>query len=262
MGHHTAAVIVVSKEILEAKIALESHVTLPLSLAPIWNIRKFVVIPPNRGIIEYELKTTFKTCDVVVVVQTIAEVNVCGIISEVFCESVAVNGEIHSEVEKPLPVSFKLLTKKDVQNASVVAFRGIFVLKGDPSAITTAFKNVLKPYLADYERSPMYKKKIEIVLRENGTQKFFDALKCDNVKLNLAKTNGKFVVTIETDYINKMTMLENEIVMKFGIHSVTSVANNLNIFDSFYFKVDPYIRQTIKVRPFLILCCFIYETTI
>lgn len=246
MDRHTATVIIISEEILSGKKDFNSYVTLPLQLVPKWNIKKLIVLPPNSQIIRYELKTAYKMCEIVIVIQEIATegFNLWEVIANLFQEKST------AEAENELLPPFKLLRINDsnVRNLKpVVSFHRLYILRGDTPSIMSSFKNVLKPYLTDYKQKVKYKKKFEITIKEGVVEHFLNEVKSDDVLIKRDHIDGKMVITAEATLLNGITVLEEIIRKKFGSEGVTSKADNLNIFEYFYFQVDTLITDTVKV---------------
>lgn len=252
MNIHTAAVIIISDQILSGKKDLNSYVTLPLALAPKWDIKKLLVLPPNPQLVKYELKTAFKMCEIVVVIQEIINVDftVCDVVASVFHERVGRCSAV-CELGNFENTPFKFLSfENDAKNVTVpvISFHRIFVLQGNAASIISAF-GVLKMYLSDYKREIKYKKRFEITLNEDDSfQRFIDELKISDIEMKIEKLNEKYVVNAEALKLTRIIALEGKIVDEFGTENVSHMATDLNIFDSFYFQVDSHISQTVKVN--------------
>lgn len=247
MYRNTAAVIIISEQILSGKKDFNSYTTLPLSLAPRWNITKLIVIPPIPQLVKCELKRAFVMCEIVIVLQEIAnaDLNVCDVLAVLFNEDMSTSRSLENVCT---PVKC-LTVENGAKNVSapVISFHRIFVLQGDTSTITSAF-DILKSYLNDYRKSLKYKKRFVIPRNEDTFEQFLREVRVNDIEVKVETLSDRYVVTAEAPKLTKVMNLEGRITERFGCANVAHRSDDLNIFDSFYFKVDPHIPQTIKVR--------------
>lgn len=242
MHEHTAAVIIISGDILSDKKEFNSCETLPLSLVPKWCITKLVVLLPNSQLVKAEIKQAFKMCEIVIVIQENddMDLNVAHIIAGLFEEKIEKFRRIYDA--KTLNNTPKLIHVNGAYFQHVISFQRIFLLRGDVPSIKSAF-GVLKLYLNDYRKQLKYRKKFEILSNEDLPE-----LRIDNTDIKIEKEIDKCVVTAETTQLDKLLKVEEKIVDKFG-SLVIHRADDLNIFNSYYFQVDYILRQSVEVRP-------------
>lgn len=249
MNPNTAAIIIISEELLSGKKEFHLGKPLPFLLVPKWNIKKLIVLPYHIQLVKYEVQMAFKMCEIVIVIQEVENVDVCNVISSLFHENVESFSAI-CDVKNKVNTPFKLFTvKNDAKDFSspVVTFQRIFLLQGVIPSLMSAY-NVLKLYLNDYKTEVQYKKKFE-VLSNKSPDNIFN----EQVDIEIDRENEKVIITAKAAKLNTITIIENRILNEFGAQNVSHRADDLNIFDSYYFHVDPHIGKTIQVRA-LIIC--------
>lgn len=249
MIKNTAAVIIISEQILSGKKDFNSYTTLPLSLAPRWDISKLIVLPPIPQLVKCELKLAFVMCEIVIVLQEIvnADFNVCDVLAVLFHEDISTGRSLSEHEHVCTPVK-RLTVENGAKNVSapVLSFHRIFVLQGDTSSITSAF-SVLKLYLNDYRKSLKYKKTFIIPRNVDTFEQFLMEVRMNDVEIKVDTLSDRYVVAAEAPKLTKVMNLKGRIIERFGCANVAHRSDDLNIFDSFYFKVDPHIPHTIKV---------------
>lgn len=245
MNQHTAAIIIISEDILLGKNDSNAVKTLLLSLAPKWNIMKLIVLPPNSQLLKYEVKMAFKMCEIVIVVQEVDNVDVCKVISSLFYEKVQSFSAI-CDVKNNVNTPFKLLTGGKGVSVPVISFQRIFLLQGNLNSIMSEF-SVLKLYLNDYKKQLKYKKKLEVFPNENSHENVLNELQINGTDIKIDKKSERIVITAEATQLSSIKNIEQIIENEFGSDNVTHRADDLNVFDSYYFNIDFHICQSIKV---------------
>lgn len=244
MNQHTAAIIIISEDILLGKTDSNAYKTLLLSaLSPKWNIMKLIVVQPNSQLIRYEVKMAFKMCEIVIVVQEVDNVDVCSVISSLFHERLeSISAICESKVNTP----FKLIGDGKGVSVPVIGFQRIFLLHGDVNSIMSEFSG-LKVYLNDYKKQLRYRKKLEFFLNENSQENVLNEQQINGIDIKINKENERVVITAEAAQLNSIMSFQKQIIKEFGSENVTHKADDLNIFDSYYFHVDSHVCQSIQV---------------
>lgn len=259
-AHNSAAVLVISNDVLCGKKSFNSYISLQLSLMSEWNILKFAVLPRNQRIIKYEVEVSWKLCDIVIITDesTISDLNVCEIIAEVFNESVTFNSKLmkilstQSEISDPkqaeIPVPAKLLSC-DLETVPVIALQRIFVLKGTASNIVKTFNGILKPYLSDYKRDFLFKKKFQVITNNKVLQELRKEAN-SNINCTVDEIENGFLVTASSTDCDNVIHFKDILFAKFNTMVKEIACENVNVYDTFYYQVDPYIRTTLHVSIF------------
>lgn len=270
--HNSAAVLVISNDVLCGKRSFNSYISLQLSLMSEWNILKFAVLPRNQRIIKYEVEVSWKLCDIVIVTDetTTCDLNICEIIAEVFNESVTFNSKLmrilgtESEISDPkqaqIPVPAKLLSC-DLETVPVIALQRIFILKGTASNIVKTFNNILKPYLNDFQREVLFKKKFQVITNNKDLQELRKGAN-SNVNFTVEEIENGFQVTASSTDCDSVIHFKDILFAKCNTMVKEIPCENLAVFDTFYYQVDPYIKATVRVSTFLYALNFIIVTTV
>lgn len=235
----TVTIIIISDQILLGRKDLNSYKTLPESLAPKWDVLKLVVVPPKLQIVKCEVKIAFKLSEIVVIIQESANANfsVCDILANLFNEKIDTCMPLGDASITP----FKLLSVRNGA-APIISFNRIFVLQGDHSAL-----NILKLYLNDHRHNLNYRKLYQIPISDDSVEHFISDLNIDELDIKVHRSPEKYVVIAETTRASKLVCFETKMFARFEYVNIKSKPDNLNIFGSFYFQVEPHISQTVKV---------------
>lgn len=260
----TAAVLVISNDVLSGKRDFNSYISLQLSLMPDWTINKFVVLPRDERIIKCEIELVWKLYDIVIITDETCSTNVyvATIIASVFNEGTYVNSNLYkalkhcggiedkrqAEIAKPS----KLLTCYHDHKylVPVVSLHRVFLLKGTASNIVATFNDILKPYLNDFSRRPVFKKKFYFNLRELDIDEI-KKLCTDNVTINIENTECSIVVVASSDRFNKILEMEKTLLTLYGEFIKRRCIEDISIFDSFYYQSDTNIREAVEVSSIM-----------
>lgn len=251
MTKGTIAVLLIKEKVLSGNGDFHSFLS---SLDPTeWQTLKFCVLPLNQKIIQHEIKSVHKLCDVVVIIveeNANSSLNIFEVISNIFCENPGTSSSLLNGDEKHglIPTAAKFLTLPTPKEhlSPVISLQQIFILKGTHCRTTATFQSVLKPYLADFKKDTTFKKTFELINTESSASKFRMVVN-NGVSVSVLEENSKIVVSVMSPSFETIVNFENKVIDEVRNDVINSYVDDAAVFDSFYYQVDPKISEATKV---------------
>lgn len=128
----------------------------------------------------------------------------------------------------------------------VISLQQIFILKGTVCEIMTSFRDILKPYLLDFNKGKPLKKTFELVKNQNNSSRF-KKLVNNGVSVSVCEHKNKITVSVESLSFETIVNFENKVIEEVRCDVISSYVENTNVCSSFCFQVDPKISETIEV---------------
>jgi FAD synthetase len=253
MSLKTAAIIIISKEILQDKKCDTVSKSLIKELNSLqYTIEKVTVIPEKEHVIVTELDSVVKNCDIVI---TLSEK--CGTIYQAIgrmtSQALQQNEElveVFKELKEPyetedvyLPVQAKLISTSHVY--PIIHFQRIFILK--EKFLKYSFNKNFKNHLAQYRKDRIFWKNIKIAQNGNSIGELHEIKKISNnhVKMEYVRTDQFVTVKVTSGELSHVVQFEQKVRDKFGNHCLNSTYDS-DVWDKVYLSCERHVKKAIE----------------